>query len=289
MKVLVIGSSGLVGRNLVRECEKFNIKIRGTYLSTDAPEADRQLDKTEANKVDKVVDDEEPELIVDVAAFHDVDACESERAKAWEVNAAGTYNVAAAADRVDAHLVYLSTDYVFPGNPEETPYTETDPVAPLNYYAQTKYAAEQAAKVPDRWTVLRPAVIYGLASSNFLTWVLGELRAGNEVSIVDDQVSTPTFARDIARACLAVGEQELTGLYHATGPNSCSRYEFVQTLVEAFDLDASLVNPITTEELGQEASRPSDGSLDSTRLYEAIGYQFTPLRDAFETIADGTE
>jgi dTDP-4-dehydrorhamnose reductase len=175
---------------------------------------------------------------------------------------------------------------VFPGNPDETPYVETDPVNPLNYYAETKYAAEQAARIANTATVLRPSVIYGLASDNFATWVLSELDAGNEVGIVDDQVSRPTYAPDLAEACLRIAEEGVTGLYHATGPESLSRYEFTQELARVFDYDPDLVSPITTEELGQEAPRPEDSSLDSTRLYETIETQFSSPRTAFEDMHD---
>lgn len=129
--------------------------------------------------------------------------------------------------------------------------------------------------------MLRPSVVYGTASSNFATWVLGELRDGNEVDIVDDQVSRPTYAPDLARACLLIAEDGLTGLYHATGPESLSRYEFTTTLAEAYDLDVDLVSPIDSAELGQSAQRPEDSSLESTRLYETIGYRFREPSAAF--------
>jgi dTDP-4-dehydrorhamnose reductase len=170
---------------------------------------------------------------------------------------------------------------VFPGDPDEAPYTEADPVAPLNYYAETKYAAEQAAKIADKSTILRPSVIYGLASNNFITWVLGELQDGEEIGIVDDQTSAPTYAPDLAHACLEIFQQNLTGLYHATGPSSMSRYEFTKTLANIYAIDTGLVQPISTEELGQDAVRPEDSTLDSTQLYDAIGNPFKPPKDAF--------
>jgi dTDP-4-dehydrorhamnose reductase len=282
MNILVIGGTGLVGSNVVDTAKNRGHSVTATYHSTESTHTEIELDKTDEDRTRRVIEDIDPDLVVDTAAFHAVDDCETKRDKAWKVNAQGTRNVAAATNTVDAHLVYLSTDYVFPGNPNETPYTESDPVNPANYYGETKYAAEQSARIADSVTILRPSVVYGLASDNFVTWVLGELKDGNEVNIVDDQTSTPTFAPDLAKACLDVGEQAITGLYHATGPESVSRYEFTLTLAEVYELETELIEPITTEELGQEADRPEDSTLDSSYLYEAIDYEFRRPEAVFQ-------
>lgn len=287
MDVLVIGGSGLVGTNLMAECRGRGHDARGTYYASEDDDLEA-LDKTDPAAVSDLVEEYEPDAIVDTAAFHAVDECEHDRGRAWRVNAQGTANVAAAAAEVDAHLLYLSTDYVFPGDPETAPYGEDDPVKPCNYYAECKYAAEQAARLADRTTVFRPSVIYGRERQNFVTWALGELESGNEIDIVDDQVSRPTYAPDLARAAIDALEAELTGLYHATGPASSDRYEFTVTLAEAFGFDEELVAPISTAELGQEAPRPADSSLDSSRLYDELGWSFDPPRVAFERMASET-
>jgi dTDP-4-dehydrorhamnose reductase len=286
MDILVIGGSGLVGSNIVEKAQNLDADVTATYHQNPVQHTDVELDKTDNEATRSVITDIDPGLIVDTAAFHDVDACETKRDQAWTVNATGTRNVATAANEANAHLVYLSTDYVFPGDPDEAAYAESDPVAPLNYYAETKYAAEQAAKIADQSTILRPSVIYGLASDNFITWVLGELRAGEEVGIVDDQTSAPTYAPDLAHACLEVFQQNLTGLYHATGPASVSRYAFTETLAEIYEFDTDLVQPISTEELGQDAPRPEDSTLDSNRLYNSIEYSFKSPENAFTDMRD---
>lgn len=286
MDGIIIGGSGLVGTNLVQYCERQGYDVLGTYHSESTETADTHLDKTERDEVTSLIKAHDPDFVVDTAAFHTVDDCETERAKAFDVNAIGTRNVATAADSVDAHVVYLSTDYVFPGHPEDTPYAESDAVNPCNYYAQTKYAAEQAAKIPAQSTILRPSVVYGLASDNFATWALDELQDGHELDIVDDQVSRPTYAPDLARACIGAVENDMTGLYHATGPASMSRYEFTVTLAEVFGYDVELVSPISTEELGQEAPRPTDSSLDSTSLYQSLGDKFTAPETAFQEMRE---
>jgi len=274
MDIFVVGGSGLVGQNIIRRCHEEQWNTLGTYHSDKVEDTAFQLDKTDNEEASDLISEHDPDVVIDTAAYHTVDECENRRQTAFDVNALGTRNVAMAANETDAHFIYLSTDYVFAGKPGEAPYSESDSVAPLNYYAESKYAGEQAAKIPTNSTVLRPSVIYGLANDNFATWALGELEAGNEITIVDDQVSAPTYAPDIARACVRIAEQGVTGLYHSTGPNSLSRFNFTRKIADVHGHDTALVQPISTEEFGQEAPRPEDSTLDSTRLYESIDYDF---------------
>ncbi|WP_135366089.1 dTDP-4-dehydrorhamnose reductase [Halosimplex halophilum] len=289
MDLLVVGGTGLLGTNVRRDARARDVAVAGTSRSPAGTDCDHELDKTDPEAVERVVEAVDPDAVVDTAAFHDVDACETDRATAWEVNAAGTAAVARAADAAGAHYVFVSTDYVFPGDPAEAPYRATDPVDPCNYYAETKFAGECAARLADHATVVRPSVVYGLANDNFLTWVLGELDAGEPVGIVDDQTSAPTYAPDLARALVDIVDRGLTGTYHATGPESVSRYEFTVTLAETLGFDTDLVDPITTEELGQQAPRPTDSTLDSAPLYEALGWTFREPATAFEAIGDRRE
>lgn len=284
MHVLVVGGSGLVGSNVVSLARERGFDVDATYRTVATEDAAIELDVTDAERTREVIERVDPDAIVHAAAFHAVDDCELERGHAWAVNAEGTRTVAAAADATDAHLVALSTDYVFGGEPTRAPYDEDDPVDPANYYAETKYAGEVAARSAAEATVLRPSVVYGRGADNFATWALSELDAGEELSIVDDQVSAPTYAPDLARACLGVAERGLTGTYHAAGPTSLSRYEFTVELADAFGYDVDLVSAISTEELGQDAARPVDSTLDSERLYDALGFQFRPPREGFDAM-----
>lgn len=128
MTCLVIGGTGLVGQNVLRECRRCDVPAVGTSRTASSDTVECVLDKTVERDVHLLVEEVDPDVIVDTAAFHDVDACETERGRAWSVNAQGTRNVAEAAAAVDARLVFLSSDYVFPGNLEEMPYVESDSV-----------------------------------------------------------------------------------------------------------------------------------------------------------------
>ena len=284
MKILVIGGSGLVGSAIVRRLRESGFDVIGTYENSPAEEATVQLDKTDDSAVATTISGRDPDVVIDSAAFHDVDECETRRNEAWDVNATGTRNVAIAAESVGAHFVFFSTDYVFPDDSEQAPYTESDPVNPINYYGQIKYAGEQATKIASKWTILRSSVIYGTSRTNFLTWVLDELEAHGDVEVVHDQVSAPTYADDLGEACVQVIKQSLTGLFHAAGPESLSRYEFACRLAEAFGHSPGDICPIPTGELEQRAPRPSDSSLDSTRLYDAIDYTFQNSETVFEDL-----
>jgi dTDP-4-dehydrorhamnose reductase len=274
MDVLVIGASGLVGSNVVERFGRDGFDVVGTYRSSPTERAGVHLDKTDQQATADLVADGDPDVVVDTAAFHDVDACERRRDRAWSVNAAGTRNVAAAAGDVDAHLLYLSTDYVFGGDAGVAPYTESDPVGPCNYYGASKYAGETAAGVGTDVSILRSSVVYGSSRRNFMTWLLEELAEGRTVEIVDDQVGSPTHAPDLAEACLRLARRHETGLFHAGGPEPMSRYAFTRQIATAHGYDPETVTPVGSETLEQRAVRPPDSSLDSTKLYGTIGYSF---------------
>ncbi|WP_254279303.1 dTDP-4-dehydrorhamnose reductase [Haloarcula marina] len=285
MNLLVIGASGLVGQNVYKIAQDAGHSVTGTFRS-DSNFGDVKLDKTNRDRVESLIQDKQPDAIIDTAAFHDVDACEKQRSLAWEINVNGTWNVAQAADSVNAHLIYLSSDYVFRGDPNEAPYSEDAAVSPLNYYGQCKYAAEQAVKVAETSTIIRPSVIYGNGSTNFATWAINQLRSNNEISIVEDQVSTPTYAPDLARICIQMVIDRIAGLYHASGPTQLSRYKFTCLIAKKFNLNTDLVRPVKTENFDQDATRPKNSSLDSTNLYNEIGYQISPPSKGIEMMVE---
>lgn len=284
MDILVIGGSGLVGANVVKQARQAGHSVVGTYNSEQSTTASIKLDKRDEDAMAEVFETVRPDVVVDTAAFDDVDACETQRETAVETNVFGSYNAATAADSIGAQYITFSTDYVFPGFPDEAPYSESSRVSPINFYGRTRLAGEQLARVTPEWTVLRTSVIYGLASPNFATWALSELRAGNDVDIVDNQISTPTYAPELARATLHIATESETGLYHATGSEMLSRYSFTVLLAETYGLDTNLITPVSTSELGQKAPRPKNTALDSTKLYEQVGFEFSNPVSTFEAM-----
>lgn len=284
MRILVVGGTGLVGSHVVEEAVRRGHDVTSTYHEGRGGPSGEQLDKRDAADVAALVERSEPAAIVDAGAYVDVDGCETDRGHAWDVNAQGTRHLAGAVGG-DVQLIELSTDYVFPGNRDSAPYAPGDPVDPVNYYGRTKLAGEQAVRLADRWTILRTSVVYASEGDNFATWLLDGLSDGDGVDVVDDQVNTPTFARDVASACVDVAESGLTGVYHGAGPERISRYDFALELAEAFGHDPGLIRPTISDTLDLTADRPMDSSLDSSQLQDSIDTDFLTPSEALETMA----
>jgi dTDP-4-dehydrorhamnose reductase len=264
MRILVTGANGLVGTKVLER-----LLADGAHQPLGAYHRERTndflgelpvfwLDVTDAENVAQVLDDARPDAIVHAGAFTNVDAAERDRDFARAINADGTANLARACAERGIRLVYLSTEYVFDGT--EGPYRETDPVNPLGWYAQTKHAGEQAiASAGGNWAIARTTVVYGYAPhvrSNFVLWLVGELRAGRRVRIVDDQIGSPTLADNLAEMVIALAGKLRIGIFNTAGADIISRLEFSRRIAETFDLDPSLMDPTTTASLGQAAPRP---------------------------------
>jgi len=245
-----------------------------------------KLDKCDRDKVHETVKKIKPDLVIDTAALHNVDYCETHREEAWKVNVEGTRNVVDACKVVGAKMIFLSTDYVFDGKKRR--YREEDQPNPLNYYAKTKLEAEKIvreARIP--YVIARPSVIYGwnpselagLKSSsgkslNFVLWALRKLRNHEEIRIVTDQYSSPTFADNLAECLLTAASSEKQGIYHTAGKSCLNRFEFALKIAETFELDKALIKPVTSEVFKQVAERPKRCCLDVSKAEQDFGVKF---------------
>jgi dTDP-4-dehydrorhamnose reductase len=209
-----------------------------------------------------------PRWVIHTAAMTDVDGCERQPEAAWQANVGGAAAVAAACAAVDAHLVHLSTEYVFDGL--AGPYTEEDPVNPISVYGRSKLASEAAvlAACPTA-AIARTTVLYGYAPNvrpNFATWLIGQLRAGQTARIVDDQIGSPTLADNLAEQCLALALGGAQGVYNTVGADVMDRLAFARLAAAVFDLDPSLITATTTASLAQAAARPLRAGLIMDRF-----------------------
>ena len=255
MRVLVTGSNGLLGTKVLERL--VGSASDEPFAASRGPCANGYLgafsflplDVVDADAVERVLEEVEPEVVVHTAAMTDVDGCERDRDRARAVNADGTANVARACAARGAHLVQLSTEYVFDGT--AGPYSETDPTNPLGWYAQTKRDGELAVVAAGgTWTITRTTVLYGYAPhvrANFVLWLLGKLRAGERVRVVDDQIGSPTLADNLAEMVLALGRTRARGIYNTVGGSILSRYDFARLAAETFGLDPSLIDPSATD------------------------------------------
>jgi dTDP-4-dehydrorhamnose reductase len=277
MRALVMGASGQVGRALLAALEARGHTAVGTHHRTPVP-GTHQLDLTDAPAVGRLVADVRPDWIFCAGALTHVDHCEDHVADAERLNRDSPRALAAAAARAGAGVVLFSTDYVFDGS--AGPYAEDDPPRPLSVYGRTKLEGEQAVSATGaRALIIRTTGVYGPdhQAKNFVYQVIRRCRAGERTRVPADQISTPTYTEDLARAAVELAERDLTGLYHVAGPAALDRYAFALLAAEAFDLDRSLLSPVTTASLGQRAPRPLRGGLRVDRVRSILT---TPLRPA---------
>jgi dTDP-4-dehydrorhamnose reductase len=274
LRILITGSNGLLGTKVLEVL----LPVSGVQLVATSRDACRNAylgtfhfasaDVSDARAVRELVDDSKPEAIVHAAALTDVDGCERDPVAAFRINVEGTRNVAAAAAVHGAHLIHLSTEYVFDGT--GGPYREIDLPRAISVYGRTKLAGEQiTARECASWAVARTTVVYGQLAHgkpNFVLWLLSRLAAGERVRIVADQVGSPTLADNLAEMIAALALSRAPGIFHTAGRSRLSRFDFARLAAEVFGLDASLIEPVSTATLKQPAPRPLRAGLLTDRF-----------------------
>jgi dTDP-4-dehydrorhamnose reductase len=272
--LLITGSNGLLGTKLLELClDRQDLRVIGVSRQPCSNpflgDFDfHQLDLSDASATRQLFAQLHPTLVIHTAAMTDVDGCERQPDAAWHANVTAAEAVAEACRAVDAHLVHLSTEYVFDGT--AGPYREADPTHPISVYGRSKLASEAAvqARLPAA-AIGRTTVLYGWAPNvrpNFVTWLVGELRAGRSVRVVDDQVGSPTLADNLAEMCLALAQGRASGIFNTVGANRLDRFQFARLAAEVFELDPSLISPVTTASLNQAAPRPLRAGLLMDKL-----------------------
>src|SRR5439155_540902 len=209
------------------------------------------VDVADAPATKELLERVRPRRVIHTAAMTDVDGCERAPEAAWRANVDGAESVARACRAVGAHLVHLSTEYVFDGR--AGPYSEDDPTNPISVYGRTKLESEMIVReLCPSAAIARTTVLYGYASNarpNFVTWLIGQLRAGRAVRVVDDQIGSPTLADNLAEMCLALALGRAGGVYHTVGADRIDRFSFARLVAEVFRLDAGLIGPVATTSL----------------------------------------
>ncbi len=264
MRAIVLGGNGMLGRAVAALWRQ-----RGeAVLAIDLPQADI----TDREGLCRWIDDFRPRLVVNCAAFTQVDACETERETAFEVNGRAVANVVDAAERAGAELIQISTDYVFDGRAAE-PYCEDAATAPLSVYGASKLLGEQEARRYSRALVLRTSWLYGLSGANFVATIAGLLRQGRTpLKVVDDQIGRPTFTPFLALAIWDLATAGVHGLVHYGNREPVSWYGFAREIARYVAPEArSTMLPVTTAEFPRPAPRPAYSVLDVARFEQAVG------------------
>jgi dTDP-4-dehydrorhamnose reductase len=234
-----------------------------------------QLDVTDRAALKEAMLARMPQVVINLAALTNVDECESDKKLAWKLNVTLVENLVRICRAADAHLVHLSTDYVFDG--EKGPYTEADVPSPLNYYGKSKLAGENAITTSGiEATIVRTNVLYGPNPSrpDFVHWVLSCSERGLGIRAASDQFGNPTYVDDVAEAIVRLIDRKLTGLFHVGGAEYISRFEFAKRVARTFKLDESAVEPVHSADLAQVARRPLRAGLVSLKAETELRMRF---------------
>lgn len=266
MKILVTGVSGQLGYDVERELDQRGIEHLGT--------SSRELDITDREAVERLMESYRPDAVIHCAAYTKVDLAEDEPERCWAVNTDGTRNVAAACRRTGAKLLYISTDYVFPGTGERS-YETGDPTGPVNTYGRSKLAGELAVQsLLEKYFIVRISWVFGKNGNNFVKTMLRLAETRAELSVVCDQIGSPTYTADLAPLLCGMVQTERYGVYHATNEGTCAWSEFAEAIFELAGRQVA-VHPIPTSAYPTKAARPLNSRLSKESLRDN-GFQALP-------------
>lgn len=290
MKILITGASGQLGTEIQRQLKNGGSALgpvperlqNATVIATDVDE----LDITDRDATIAFVRRHQPDTIISCAAFTNVDGCETNPEGAFKVNAIGASNLAQAAERINARLIHVSTDYVFRGEGDK-PLDESERIDPKSVYGKTKALGEEYVKnFCHRYFIVRTAWLYGYAGKNFVKTMVNAGKKFGKLEVVSDQLGNPTNAEDLAHHLLQLAVSHDYGVYHCTGEGICSWYEFASEIIRLSGVDAT-VSPCTSAEYSAKhpaaADRPAWSALENRMLACTVGNN---MRDWKVALAD---
>ena len=267
--ILVVGNKGMLGQELMG---LLGSAARGVDVG--------EIDITDMESVQRVLVTLKPRVVVNAAAYTDVDGCESNAELAMQVNGEGVAHLALITKEIGAKLVQVSTDYVFDGG-KGTPYLEDDLPKPLSIYGESKLAGELNAWFNPDYLIVRTQWLYGLAGKNFVETMLKLASERSELTVVDDQIGSPTWTYDLALAIKALIDKDCRGTYHAANTGFISWNGFAREIFRLAGLQVT-VNPMSTAQLGRPAPRPLYSTLDCGKLAQDTGFVPQPWQEALK-------
>lgn len=266
MKVLVTGVKGQLGFDVVNELKKNNIEAVGVDIE--------EMDITDKEAVDKVITGANVDAVIHCAAYTAVDAAEDNVEICKKVNADGTRNIAEVCKKLDIKMMYISTDYVFDGEGER-PWEPDDERQPLNAYGSSKYEGEVAVQDNlDKYFIVRIAWVFGVNGKNFIKTMLNLGKTHDTLTVVSDQIGSPTYTYDLAVLLVQMIQSDKYGIYHATNEGLCSWYDFAVEIFKQAGMNVNVI-PVSSEEYKSKAKRPHNSRMSKDKL-EANGFQRLP-------------
>ena len=280
MKILITGSSGMLGTDLVNLLKSREASFEHNPEVIEAPH--EVLDITLEGRVSDFISTHTPDIVVNCAAFTNVDKCETEREAAFSVNALGPKYIAAAAKKCGARVIQISTDFVFDGNGNR-PYTEEDQTNPLSEYGRTKLEGERNIQsYCDSYLIVRTSWLFGHNGINFAAKMLELAEQHKELSIVTDETGSPTYTPDLAEALWILIKQKCEGVINISNDGSCSRYEWAEYIFETMGFKIKM-NPIKSSEYKRPANVPLNSTLNCQKFTTITGMQMRPWEETVES------
>ncbi len=281
MKILVTGANGLLGQKLVELLQTDDsIKLIATAqrpLVINLYRGEfRLLDITDSSQVQTVIAETKPDVIIHTAAMTNVDQCETNREGCWQANVTAVDYLVDSANRHHAHLIHVSTDFIFDGT--EGPLDEQARPGPVNFYGESKLKAEETIQAKSAsWCILRTVLVYGITKdmsrSNIILWVKNSLEQGKTIQVVDDQYRTPTLAEDLAMGCYLAAKKKATGIYHISGSDFLTPYAMAIQTADHFGLPTELITKTDSTRFTQPARRPLRTGFIITKAMNELGYR----------------
>jgi len=284
MKFLVTGSAGLIGRQVVKDLSKSDNQVYSCYHN-NKPEFGilKQMDLRNAEDISKVIDNVRPDVIIHLAAMTNVDLCETEKELASLINTKATEIISKQAAKMDAFLLYVSTDYVFDG--KNGMKKETDMPNPIDYYGKSKLEGEKAVtELARSWCIARTSTPFGIhpTTISFPLFVIRNLRANKDTFAVVDQYTSPTYVPNLSGMIIELATRQIAGIIHVAGSTRISRYKTAELLVEKLGLDSTLLKSSSVNDMNWIAKRPNDSSLDVSKALSVLKEKPLPIKESFD-------
>ena len=281
MKILITGSNGLLGQKLLHKLRQdSSVQLIATSkgenrVSNKEGYTYFDLDITNNDAVAQLIASEKPQVVINTAAMTNVDLCEDKKQACDDLNVNAVHYLADACDKIDAHLIHISTDFIFDG--EDGPYKEEDEPNPLSYYGLSKLKSEHLLQAHAvKWTILRTIIVFGvgenLSKGNIVLWAKGALEKGDPLNIIDDQFRAPTLAEDLADICILAAKKKAFGIFNASGKDIMSIYEIVERIAKHYGNTTENLNKISTATLNQTAGRPPKTGFVLDKSNKELGY-----------------
>ena len=279
MKILLLGHKGMLGTDLLTQ-----MRLHHEIVGMDKEE----IDITSADECAKAIGKTAPQIVINAAGYTNVDGCETAKEECFAVNAEALENIAVACHRKNIRIIHFSTDYVFNGT-GSAPYKEDDDCDPINTYGASKLAGERYLQtLAQNYIIIRTAWLYGVNGKNFVRTILEKAKTTPRLTVVDDQLGSPTHTKDLAAAVDLLIEKNAQGIFHVTNRGSCSWYQFAVKILQEAGIDDVEVSPIKSDQLVRPAKRPAYSVMSMQKFIQITGKATQPwqlgLQDYLESM-----